>query len=41
MPRVAIKKKEYMVADLPGWIVGRMHTMKLTIASSFHLNRLS
>jgi predicted transcriptional regulator len=29
MPRVAIKKKEYMVADLPGWIVGRMHTMKL------------
>lgn len=29
MPRVAIKKKDYMIADLPGWIVGKMHKKKL------------
>lgn len=29
MPRVAIKKKEYMIADLPGWITGRMYTKGL------------
>ena len=29
MPRVAIKKKDYMVKDLSEWIVGRMHTMHL------------
>ncbi len=26
MPRVAIKKKDYMIRDLPGWITGRMHS---------------
>lgn len=25
MPRVAIKKKEYMVSDLSEWIVGKMY----------------
>lgn len=29
MPRVAINKKKYMIADLPGWIVGRMHKKKM------------
>lgn len=29
MPRVAINKKKYMIADLPGWIAGRMHKKKL------------
>lgn len=29
MPRVTLKKKEYMIADLPGWIAGRMHRKKL------------
>ena len=29
MPRVELKKKEYMVSDLPGWIIGRMHVLKL------------
>lgn len=29
MPRVAIKKKEYMVTDLSKWIVGKMYEMKL------------
>lgn len=29
MPRVAIKKKEYMVKDLCEWIAGRMRTMHL------------
>ena len=28
MPRVAINKKKYMIADLSGWIVGKMHTEK-------------
>lgn len=28
MPRVAINKKKYMIADLPGWISGRMHREK-------------
>lgn len=28
MPRVAINKKKYMIADLPGWIAGRMHREK-------------
>lgn len=26
MPRIAAFKKQYMVADLPGWIVGKIHT---------------
>lgn len=25
MPRVSIKKKDYMIKDLAGWISGRMH----------------
>lgn len=29
MPRVAIKKKEYMISDLSQWIVGRMYAMKI------------
>lgn len=29
MPRVAIKKKDYMIRDLPGWISGRMFVKKL------------
>ena len=29
MPRIALNKKKYMIADLPGWIVGRMHKKKL------------
>ena len=30
MPRVAIKKKEYMVTDLSKWIVGKMYELDLT-----------
>ena len=29
MPRVAIKKKEYMISDLSEWIAGRMYAMKV------------
>ena len=29
MPRVAIKKKEYMISDLSQWIVGRMYARKI------------
>lgn len=29
MPRIHTKKKDYMIADLPGWIVGRMYTKGL------------
>lgn len=29
MPRVAIKKKEYMITDLIKWIVGQMHVMQI------------
>ena len=29
MPRVAIKKKDYMISDLSQWIVGRMYAKKL------------
>lgn len=29
MPRVAIKKKDYMIKDLAGWISGRMHVKGL------------
>lgn len=29
MPRVSLKKKEYMIVDLPGWIQGRMHRLGL------------
>lgn len=29
MPRVAIKKKEYMVTDLIKWIVGQMHVLHI------------
>ena len=29
MPRVTINKKKYMIADLPGWIAGRMHKLKI------------
>lgn len=25
MPRIHTKKKEYMIGDLPGWIIGRMY----------------
>lgn len=25
MPRVAIKKRDYMIRDLTGWIIGKMH----------------
>lgn len=27
MPRVTLKKKDYMVEDFPGWISGRMHKL--------------
>lgn len=30
MPRVAIKKKDYMVTDLSKWIVGKMYELDLT-----------
>ena len=30
MPRVDIKKKDYMVEDLAGWIAGRMHSKGFT-----------
>ena len=29
MPRVKVKKKEYMVRDLAGWVAGKMHTCGL------------
>lgn len=29
MPRVAIKKKQYMISDLAQWITGRMYAMKI------------
>lgn len=29
MPRVSINKKKYMIADLPGWIAGRMYKKKI------------
>ena len=29
MPRVAIKKKDYMVSDLSQWIAGKMWAMKI------------
>lgn len=29
MPRVAIKKKDYMISDLSQWIAGRMYAMKV------------
>lgn len=29
MPRVAIKKKDYMISDLSKWIVGKMYAMKV------------
>lgn len=29
MPRVVIKKKDYMIADLPGWIIGKMHIKQM------------
>ena len=29
MPRVAIKKKDYMISDLSQWISGRMYVKKL------------
>lgn len=29
MPRVTIKKKEYMISDLSQWIAGRMYAKKL------------
>lgn len=29
MPRVTIKKKDYMISDLSQWIVGRMYVMKV------------
>lgn len=29
MPRIAIKKKDYMVKDLAGWISGQMHILGL------------
>ena len=29
MPRIAMNKKKYMIADLPGWIAGRMHKKKM------------
>lgn len=42
MPRVAINKKKYMIADLPGWIIGRMHKKKLKqseIAKSINIGQ--
>lgn len=30
MPRVTIKKKEYMISDFSEWIAGRMFVLKLT-----------
>lgn len=29
MPRVAIKKKDYMIKDLAGWVAGKMHSCGL------------
>ena len=29
MPRVAINKRKYMIADLPGWIAGRMRRKRM------------
>ena len=29
MPRVSIKKKDYMVSDLSEWIAGRMYARKI------------
>ena len=29
MPRVAIKKKDYMISDLSQWIAGRMYAKKI------------
>lgn len=29
MPRVAIKKKQYMISDLSQWIIGRMYAMHI------------
>ena len=26
MPRIELKKKEYMIMDLAAWIIGRMHS---------------
>ena len=30
MPRVAIKKKEYVLSDFSEWVIGRMNTLGLT-----------
>ena len=30
MPRVALKRKEYMVADLSKWIVGKMYEKRIS-----------
>ena len=30
MPKVALKKKDYMVTDLTKWIVGKMYELDLT-----------
>lgn len=40
MPRVAIKKKDYMVTDLQGWIIGRMRMKKIRqadMAAELHI----
>lgn len=29
MPRIAAKRKDYMIKDLNVWIVGKMHLMKI------------
>ena len=30
MPRIELKKKEYMIMDLAAWIIGRMHSKGIT-----------
>lgn len=40
MPRVAIKKKDYMITDLQGWITGRMRIKRIRqadLAAELHI----
>lgn len=40
MPRIHTKKKEYMIGDLQGWIIGRLHMKGLKqkdLAAMLHI----
>ena len=40
MPRVTIKKKDYMITDLQGWITGRMRIKRIRqadLAAELHI----